>query len=92
VRQLADEMARKINGFGGFSGFWLQLPLREREHRVIGRTGNVSDATPSIARQQEAYDQGPMDCKPVDASRDIKILEKRIILTLSGTDDADPGL
>jgi hypothetical protein len=84
VRRLAEEIAGEVKDFGGFSGFWLELPLAEREQRISRRTGNVSDATVDVARQQEAYVAGEMDWNRVDASQDIEILENRITSPLSG--------
>jgi aminoglycoside phosphotransferase family enzyme/predicted kinase len=84
VARLADEMAGAITDFAGLTGFWLHSPLNEREQRIALRTGNVSDATVAIARQQEAYDQGSMDWTLINATRDIEIMEKSLISMLAG--------
>jgi predicted kinase len=77
-------MAGAITDFAGLTGFWLHSPLNEREQRIALRTGNVSDATVAIARQQEAYDQGSMDWTLINATRDIEIMEKSLISMLAG--------
>ena len=84
VARLADEIATEIGDFAGFTGFWLHSPLPEREQRIEARSGNVSDATVAIARQQEGYEQGTMDWTLIDAAKDIEISEKVIISELAG--------
>lgn len=84
VARLADEMAGQVGDFAGFTGYWLHSPLQEREQRIEERSGNVSDATVAIARQQEGYDQGAMDWILIDATRDIEIMEKSLISVLAG--------
>ncbi|MBL8225816.1 MAG: AAA family ATPase [Chromatiales bacterium] len=51
-----------------FTGLWLDLPLEVRLARIGNRHGDASDADASVARQQQAYDCGPMDWARIDAS------------------------
>lgn len=49
-----------------FSGLWLHAPVDVLAARVDGRTGDASDATASVVRQQAAYAIGDIAWIPVD--------------------------
>lgn len=51
-----------------FTGLFLTADLATRARRIGGRTGDASDATADLARQQEGYDIGSLDWAMVDAS------------------------
>jgi len=51
-----------------FTGLFLTADLATRMRRIGGRTGDASDATADLARQQEDYDIGSLDWAMVDAS------------------------
>ncbi len=56
-----------------FAGFWLEAPLEELEHRIVGRSGDASDATlpvlHAIARANpSAGSWHPVDSRDVDAA------------------------
>jgi aminoglycoside phosphotransferase family enzyme/predicted kinase len=51
-----------------FAGLFLTADLATRMRRIGGRTGDASDATTELARQQEDYDVGSLDWAMVDAS------------------------
>lgn len=51
-----------------FTGLFLTADLATRTRRIGGRTGDASDATSDLARQQEDYDIGSLDWAVVDAS------------------------
>lgn len=53
-----------------FVGFWLEAPAEALVRRVGARTGDASDATPEVVRQQLAYDTGPMNWQKVAAGGD----------------------
>ncbi|MFC0239560.1 bifunctional aminoglycoside phosphotransferase/ATP-binding protein [Rhodopseudomonas telluris] len=50
------------------AGLYLVADLQIRIDRVAGRLGDASDATPEIARQQQAYEQGEIGWTMIDAS------------------------
>jgi len=51
-----------------FTGLWLEAPAKVMRDRVATRTGDVSDATPSVIDEQLAYDIGPQSFGVIDAS------------------------
>ncbi|NEW92202.1 bifunctional aminoglycoside phosphotransferase/ATP-binding protein [Rhodopseudomonas sp. BR0M22] len=51
-----------------FHGLFLTADLDTRIARVAGRTGDASDATPEIARQQQSYARGVLGWTEIDAS------------------------
>jgi hypothetical protein len=51
-----------------FHGAWLDAPAAVLEARVAGRSGDASDATVEVLRQQLARDLGPLDWARVDAT------------------------
>ena len=62
-------LARKIGV--PFTGLWLEAPRAVMRDRVAGRTGDVSDATPSVVDIQLGYDIGKQDFAVIDASRPL---------------------
>jgi aminoglycoside phosphotransferase family enzyme/predicted kinase len=52
---------------GPFSGLWLDAPLDTLVGRVRSRTGDASDATESVVRQQARLDVGDISWLRVDA-------------------------
>jgi len=51
-----------------FHGIWLDAPLDTRTARVVGRSGDASDAGPSVAKAQSDYDLGPITWRRLDAA------------------------
>ncbi|MEX1060221.1 MAG: AAA family ATPase, partial [Methyloceanibacter sp.] len=51
-----------------FTGLWLEAPAQIMRDRVATRTGDVSDATPSVIDEQLGYDIGPQCFEVIDAS------------------------
>jgi aminoglycoside phosphotransferase family enzyme/predicted kinase len=60
------DVARKLNL--PFAGLFLVSHLATRMSRVGRRTGDASDATVNLVKNQEAYDVGPLDWHVIDAS------------------------
>ncbi|MGH6866171.1 MAG: AAA family ATPase [Methyloceanibacter sp.] len=54
-----------------FAGIWLKAPAEVMRNRVVGRQGDVSDATPSVVDTQLGYVLGAMSFQPVDADRPL---------------------
>jgi aminoglycoside phosphotransferase family enzyme/predicted kinase len=54
-----------------FRGFFLTASLDERVARVSARLDDASDAGAAVAREQEAYEPGPIDWAGIDASGEI---------------------
>jgi hypothetical protein len=54
-----------------FTGLWLETPPTIMRERVAIRTGDVSDATPSVIDEQLGYDIGAQNFEVIDASRPI---------------------
>ncbi len=63
------ELARKIGV--PFTGLWLDAPPALMRQRVAARTGDVSDATPSVVDEQLGYDLGKQEFAVIDASRKL---------------------
>jgi uncharacterized protein len=51
-----------------FTGLWLEAPAEMMRKRIAARTGDVSDATPSVVDAQLGYDIGPQSFDIIDAS------------------------
>jgi predicted kinase len=51
-----------------FHGLFLTADLATRLARVGGRRGDASDADAAVAREQERFDLGAIQWRPVDAS------------------------
>lgn len=51
-----------------FTGVWLDAPVDTRADRIVRRSGDVSDATPAVLREQLARDIGNLDWARVDAA------------------------
>jgi hypothetical protein len=64
----AIEAAAKDAGVA-FDGIWLEAALATRVARVGGRLGDASDADARIAKQQEAFDLGPISWRRIEAGR-----------------------
>jgi aminoglycoside phosphotransferase family enzyme/predicted kinase len=65
-----EELARSCEV--PFLGIWLQAPADVLGRRLLERTGDASDATPAILRQQLEYELGPMRWAIVDAAGGIE--------------------
>jgi predicted kinase len=67
-----------------FHGIWLDAPEETRAERVDVRTGDASDAGPSVAASQSSYDLGPMRWTRVDGARGVEAVleEARSLLSL----------
>jgi aminoglycoside phosphotransferase family enzyme/predicted kinase len=69
-RDSFEELARSCGV--PFLGIWLRAPAALLERRLVGRTGDASDATPAILREQLDYELGPMRWATVDAAGGIE--------------------
>lgn len=54
-----------------FDGFWLDAPLEVLQARVTARTGDASDATADVVRDQRARIAAPAEWNRIDASRPV---------------------
>ncbi len=54
-----------------FDGVWLEARPETLIERVDGRTGDASDATAAVVREQLAYDLGPLSWRRVDVGRGL---------------------
>lgn len=66
LRRRAEALARQAGV--PFHGAWLDAPPAVLEARVAGRSGDASDATVAVLRQQLSRDLGPLDWAKVDAA------------------------
>ncbi|WP_322515944.1 AAA family ATPase [Rhodopseudomonas palustris] len=71
-----------------FLGLYLAADLKTRIDRVSRRTGDASDATPDIVRQQQAYEQGAIGWTEIDASGTPDLTLARAVGTLGRGDQA----
>ncbi|AJP72245.1 AAA family ATPase [Sphingomonas hengshuiensis] len=55
-RDVAEALAERARV--PFSGFWLEAPERDRLARVVARTGDASDATEEVVREQSRRSVG----------------------------------
>jgi aminoglycoside phosphotransferase family enzyme/predicted kinase len=69
-----------------FTGLWLDLPLETRLERIGDRHGDASDADAAVARQQQAYDCGPMEWARLDASGPLNEVAARAAAVLDLAD------
>ncbi|QXX76439.1 bifunctional aminoglycoside phosphotransferase/ATP-binding protein [Methylovirgula sp. HY1] len=76
-RDALDALAARIDV--SFTGFWLHAPVETLVARVQARTNDVSDATPSVVREQLDWDLGPLDWQRLDASRPIAELTDAVL-------------
>jgi aminoglycoside phosphotransferase family enzyme/predicted kinase len=67
LRARAEELARRAGV--PFHGVWMDAPAEVLETRVGARSGDASDATVEVLRQQLARDLGAMTWTRVDATR-----------------------
>lgn len=65
-RLAVADIARNLNL--PFVGLFLVSDLATRMSRVGHRTGDASDATVNLVKNQETYDLGPLDWHSIDAS------------------------
>jgi len=71
-RHQVEALASEMNV--PFTGFWLEAPESLLVQRVNERTGDVSDATADVVRQQSAYELGPITWHPVDATQNLNAM------------------
>jgi hypothetical protein len=65
----ADRAAvARAAGEAHFVGIWLRAPLGVLEARVVGRSGDASDADVAVLRRAAAADPGPMEWPEVEAA------------------------
>lgn len=64
-REAAMEVARRNRAH--FAAVWLEAPAETLAARVSARTGDASDATPEVVKEQLRYDLGPLDWPRIDA-------------------------
>jgi hypothetical protein len=62
-----DALVRLAAAHGAaFTGLWLDVPVGVMQTRVATRSGDVSDATPSVVEAQSAYDLGEITFDRID--------------------------
>ncbi len=61
-----------------FAGVWLDAPVDTRADRITRRSGDVSDATPAVLREQLARGIGDLDWARVDAAGDRNATERAV--------------
>ena len=66
LRRRAEALAREAGV--PFHGAWLDAPAAVLESRIAGRSGDASDATVAVLREQLPRDPGPLDWPRVDAA------------------------
>jgi aminoglycoside phosphotransferase family enzyme/predicted kinase len=88
-RQVIAQMARTMGI--PFAGIFLVADLDTRIARIAGRSGDASDATPAVARQQQAYDLAGLDWNIVDASGTPAetLARSRLVLSKAGKTDEE---
>lgn len=88
-RQAIAQIARSMNV--PFAGIFLVADLDTRIRRIAGRSGDASDATPAVARQQQSYDLAGLDWNLVDASGtpDDTLARSRSVLSQTGKTNAE---
>ena len=64
------------------TGFWLTAPRDVLLKRVAARTGDASDATPSVVERQLTQDIGPMAWFTVDSGGSRAAIERAVCATL----------
>ena len=65
-----------------FVGLFLVVDLPIRLERIRARVGDASDATASVAREQESYDLGTLEWLQVDASSTLQTTLERALSML----------
>ena len=65
-----------------FVGPFLVADLPIRLERIRARVGDASDATASVAREQESYDLGTLEWLQVDASSTLQTTLERALSML----------
>ena len=65
-----------------FVGLFLVADLPIRLERIRARVGDASDATASVAREQESYDLGTLEWLQVDASSTLQTTLERALSML----------
>lgn len=66
-----------------FRGLWLTAPAAVREDRVARRTGDASDATVDVVRQQAEWTASACPWDPIDASGPSRVTFDRACLLLA---------
>lgn len=82
----AERAAARAIAPDAFTGLWLDAPLSLRQHRIEGRRGDASDATPAVAAKQESYDLGTLDWSRLAAGGPLETLVAAA-LAISGHED-----
>ena len=86
-RRAIARMARSMDV--PFAGLFLVADLDIRIARIAGRSGDASDATPAVARQQQSYDLAGLDWNIVDSSGtpDDTLTRSRSVFSRTGNAD-----
>lgn len=73
-----------------FRGLWLDLPADLLQARVASRVDDVSDATPSVVRDQLSYDLGSIEFDRIDTSGSVEKVAQRCLERIqeASTEDA----
>lgn len=68
LRAMARDLAARASV--PFHGLWLDAPRPVLEARLLGRTGDASDADPGVLARQLAADRGDVTWRHIDAAGD----------------------
>lgn len=71
-RDVAEALADRWRA--PFTGFWLEAPERDRIERVTVRTGDASDATEAVVREQSRRSVGEIHWHRIRANRPIETI------------------
>lgn len=74
MRARAAALAREVGV--AFQAAWLDVPTEVLEARIVGRSGDASDATVAILHEQLARGAGPIDWPIIDGRSVVEVAAK----------------